>query len=83
MFVQVKYWKSSMSAFASSPYTYETDLPLRVFDVVCAPTKDAPEGQKAIVVSCDVAKPSFPCKKILGLWTDEMSSETTKKPDEQ
>ena len=49
-------------AFTPRTYTYMTDLPLAVGDMVIAPTKYG--EQPAIVREIDLAAPAFECKEI-------------------
>lgn len=54
MLVRVKYWKGGvLNGYAGFPYTYRTNLPLNVGDVVVAPTAKEPM-QRAIVVETNV-----------------------------
>lgn len=64
MYVSVKYHNQLSNAYTSSPFTYTTDLPLKVGDLVLAPTAKAPEGSRAIVSAVDIPAPGFKCKEI-------------------
>lgn len=72
MYVSVKYFNAMANAYTSSPFTYLTQLPLKVGDIVLAPTVKAPEGSRAIVFAVDVPAPSFKCKEITKYYTPEV-----------
>lgn len=63
MFVSIMYYKTPANVYAGREYTYETDLPLQIGDKVITPTKNE-ERQRGIVRKINLAKPSFPCRKI-------------------
>ena len=63
MYVGVIYYQPDLQAYGGRPYTYATDLPLKVGDRVIAPTQKVNE-QKAVVVAIGLSKPSFDCKMI-------------------
>lgn len=71
MYVSVKYHNQLSNAYTSSPFTYTTQMPLKIGDVVLAPTVKAPEGSRAIVTAIDVPAPKFKCKEITRYWNPE------------
>lgn len=71
MYVKVKYFSEIGNCYAGMPYSYATQLPLNVGDVVLAPTAKAPEGSRAIVVETFIPAPSFKCKEITRLYQPE------------
>ena len=52
MIVTVLYYDSLMNAYAGRAYTYRTNLPLKPFQKVLAPTPDG--DKKALVVEVDL-----------------------------
>lgn len=71
MYVGIKFFNMKANAYAGMQYTYTTNLPLVVGDLVCCPTpKD--EGARAIVTAVDLPAPSFRCKEITRRYTTEV-----------
>lgn len=67
MYVSVSYRRPDLDtegdlAFTPRTYTYKTELPLAVGDMVIAPTKYG--EQPSIVREIDLAAPDFECKEI-------------------
>ena len=71
MYVSVRYWNPMANAYASSPFTYMTNMELVAGDVVLAPTAKQPAGARAIVVETHLPAPSFRCKEITERYNPE------------